>query len=64
MIATVVIYVFAISTKTIALSMLEDSDNVYDPNYAISWWNFYKHPLTAMAKSKLNIIGTEKCKRF
>lgn len=58
------IFVYAILAKTISLSILTDSESRFDPNYAMHWWNFYKHPLTAMAKSKLDMGTTEECKRY
>lgn len=56
------LFIYSIFIKTIALSILTDSEFVYDPQYALKWWNFYKHPLTAMAKSNFGMISTEECR--
>ena len=55
------LFIYAASTKTIALSMLDDSEQDYDPSYSVSWWNFYKHPLTVMAQSSLDLLETQNC---
>lgn len=62
-VATLFIFIYSCFLKTISLSVLEDKDYLFDPHYAMQWWNFYKHPLTAMAKSKLDMVTTEECRR-
>lgn len=54
------VYIYSRATRTIALSMIEDTEFDYDPSYSIDWWNFYKHPLTAMARSKVDIVTADK----
>ena len=59
---TFIMWIYAMFAKTVALSLLEDTEFEYDPNYAMHWWNFYKHPLTAEAMSKMDILSTENCR--
>lgn len=61
--ATLLAWIYSMFAKTVALSLLEDTpESEYDPNYAMHWWNFYKHPLTAEAMNKLDILTNENCR--
>ena len=55
-------YIFALLYKSISLSIVPDLEHKIDVNYVVDWWNFYKHPLTVPARSKLDVVETEKCR--
>lgn len=50
--------------KTISMGIIADNELElnFDPRYKLHWWNFYKHPLTARFRPKLNASQAEKCK--
>lgn len=62
---TVIVIIYWALTKTIKMAMIEDGelDLTFEHQYKLHWWNFYKHPLTAKAKSKLNVVDTQQCSR-
>lgn len=62
---TLAVIIYLSFTKTISMGMIADQDLElnFEPQYKLHWWNFYKHPLTAKARSKLSVIQTENCNR-